>query len=210
MHPYALNYYSPDQDDIDPFTYWERVFPVGFDVTRCLNVFSIIPALSYSFALAAITVTLKIPVVGQKLLDCVVPPGSGVPDWVNEMGYSHVYAEALTPSTITSSGKKSTANASGFVDRGTCMLRFQGDPGNLVTAQCVSEAALTLVYNRDALPAKSDDGFGTPAEILGDPLLSRLLESNVRKVTIETNVTMNDRRYKWERIGGVVALAGAV
>mmetsp|Transcript_3617 Transcript_3617/g.7879 ORF Transcript_3617/g.7879 Transcript_3617/m.7879 type:complete len:608 (+) Transcript_3617:122-1945(+) len=198
----ALNYYSPD-NDVEPFTYWERFLPAGLDLTRYLNVLSVIPALSYSLALAAITATLKIPVVGQKLVDLVVPPGTGTPDWVNEMGYSDVYAEALSPSA----GEPADKN---LVDRGTCRLRFEGDPGNLVTAQCVSEAALALVHNREELPSNSEDGFGTPAQLLGDTLLSRLVSSDVRKVTMETTVVEKDRRYKWERIGTVVAIAGAV
>ena len=198
----ALKYYSPD-NDVEPFTYWERFLPAGLDLTRYLNVLSVIPALSYSLALAAITATLKIPVVGQKLVDLVVPPGTGTPDWVNEMGYSDVYAEALSPSA----GEPANKN---LVDRGTCRLRFEGDPGNLVTAQCVSEAALALVHNREELPSNSEDGFGTPAQLLGDTLISRLVNSDVRKVTMETTVVEKDRRYKWERIGTVVAIAGAV
>lgn len=202
----ALKYYSPSQEkgggnSEGSFTYWERFLPAGLDLTCYLNVFSIIPALTYSFALAAITVTLKLPVVGQKLLDSVLPPGAGTPDWINEMGYSDVYCEVLSVSDDKSKG---------LVDRGTCRLMFEGDPGNLCTAQCVSEAALTLVHGRNDLPPNSEDGFGTPAQLLGDALLSRLLKSRVRKVSMETKVIENDRRWKWERIGTAVAMVGAI
>ena len=202
----ALKYYTPSEANgkkEESFTYWERFLPAGLDLTCYLNIFSIIPALSYSFALAAMTVTLKMPIVGQKLLDYVLPPGAGTPDWINEMGYSDVYCEVLSVANDDSKSK-------GVVDRGTCRLVFEGDPGNLCTAQCVSEAALTLVHGRDDLPPNSEDGFGTPAQLLGDALLSRLLKSRVRKVTMETKVIENDRRLKWERISVAVAMVGAV
>ena len=201
----ALKYYTPNEGRAEEsFTYWERFLPAGLDLTCYLNIFSIIPALSYSFALAAITITLKMPIVGQKLLDYVLPPGAGTPDWVNELGYSDVYCEVL------SVPNEDDYNSKGLVDRGTCRLVFEGDPGNLCTAQCVSEAALTLVHGRDDLPPNSEDGFGTPAQLLGDALLSRLLKSRVRKVSMETKVIENDRRFKWERISVAVAMAGAV
>jgi len=200
----ALKYYSPSEEkggDKGSFTYWERFLPAGLDLTCYINVLSIIPALTYSFALAAITVTLKLPVVGQKLLDTALPPGAGTPDWINEMGHSDVYCEVLSISDDKTKG---------LVDRGTCRLVFEGDPGNLCTAQCVSEAALTLVHARNDLPPNSEDGFGTPAQLLGDALLSRLLKSRVRKVSMETKVVENDRRWKWERLGTAVAMVGAI
>ena len=67
-------------------------------------------------------------------------------------------------------------------------MGFQGDPGNLVTAQVVSEAALALVWDRSNLPGISDDGFGTPAELLGKVLLKRLGETKVRPIKIVTKV----------------------
>lgn len=60
------------------------------------------------------------------------------------------------------------------------------DPGNYATAQCVSESALALVFNEGDLPSRSDDGFGTPAELLGDVLLKRLMSTPVRPVVVET------------------------
>jgi len=200
----ALKYYSPSEEKgggKGSFTYWERFLPAGLDLTCYINVLSIIPALTYSFALATITVTLNLPVVGQKLLDTALPPGAGTPDWINEMGHSDVYCEVLSVSDDKTKG---------LVDRGTCRLMFEGDPGNLCTAQCVSEAALTLVHSRNDLPPNSEDGFGTPAQLLGDALLSRLLKSRVRKVSMETKVVENDRRWKWERLGTAVAMVGAI
>jgi short subunit dehydrogenase-like uncharacterized protein len=68
------------------------------------------------------------------------------------------------------------------------------DPGNYVTAQCVCEAALALVFNKGELPPRSEDGFGTPAELLGFALIRRLKESPVRPVILETLVRLNSSR----------------
>jgi short subunit dehydrogenase-like uncharacterized protein len=68
------------------------------------------------------------------------------------------------------------------------------DPGNYVTAQCVCEAALALVFNKGELPPRSEDGFGTPAELLGFALIRRLKESPVRPVILETHVRLNSSR----------------
>lgn len=65
------------------------------------------------------------------------------------------------------------------------------DPANYATAQCVCEAALALVFNRTELPPRSEDGFGTPAELLGFALIRRLKESPVRPVVLETHVRLN-------------------
>jgi hypothetical protein len=45
-----------------------------------------------------------------------------------------------------------------------------------------------LLHDRSDLPPKSDDGFGTPAELIGKVLLTRLMENKVRKVDIYTKV----------------------
>lgn len=95
-----------------------------------------------------------------------------------DIGSNAVYAVATAKSET----------GDGTVNRGYAYLSFQGDAGNLVTAQCVSEAALALVFDREALPTRSEDGFGTPAELLGGCLLKRIRETKVRPV--EMNVTV--------------------
>jgi short subunit dehydrogenase-like uncharacterized protein len=66
----------------------------------------------------------------------------------------------------------------------------------LVTAQCVGEAALSLVHNRSELPARSEDGFGTPAELLGPVLLKRLQESKVRAVKVVKTERRNAPKHE--------------
>jgi short subunit dehydrogenase-like uncharacterized protein len=161
------------------FTYSERCFPVGFRWSRTLGVFSAIPALLFQAFLCAVVLLFMLPVIGKKLADLLLPPGTGAPDSVLDSGYAQVYAEVTTKAEDDR------------VDRVTCFVSFQGDPGNLVTAQCVGEAALSLVHNRSDLPARSEDGFGTPAELLGPVLLKRLQESKVRDVKVVTTVHRN-------------------
>jgi len=162
------------------FTYRERLYPLGFKLTRMLGIFSVIPAAIYLFVLVAVGCILGFPVFGKKIADRFFPPGSGAPDAFNKACYTEVYAEVTT--------KAAAPTADGRVDRGTCYMGFQGDPGNLVTAQVVSEAALALVWDRSNLPGISDDGFGTPAELLGKVLLKRLGETKVRPIKIVTKV----------------------
>ena len=164
------------------FVYRERFLPLGYKWTRTLGLLSILPGLVFQFLLFLGMGMFMIPILGKKLADLLLPPGSGVPDSFLDSCYADVYAQV----TAT---KDSSENASNeFVDRATCCISFQGDPGNLVTAQCVCEAALCLVYNRNELPPRSEDGFGTPAELLGPVLLKRLEESTVRPVKVVTQV----------------------
>lgn len=169
----ALNY-GPE------FRYSERWVVLGFGFTRALGVVSAIPALLVQFFLAMVVILVKIPHISQKLLDSVYPPGSGPPDSLNRMCSCEVYAEVTA--------KAAAPTKDGNVDRAACHIIFVGDAGNLVTAQVVSESALALLHDRSDLPPKSDDGFGTPAELIGKVLLTRLMENKVRKVDIYTKV----------------------
>jgi short subunit dehydrogenase-like uncharacterized protein len=55
------------------------------------------------------------------------------------------------------------------------VLRDSGDPGNRVTAKCVSESALALVLDTPSLPGGAGrGGVLTPATGLGDTLVKRL------------------------------------
>ena len=166
------------------FTYRERFYPVGFKFTRMLGLFSIIPAAIYYITLVIVGCILGMPVIGRKVANFLFPPGSGSPDAFNEACYCDVYAEVTTES--------SSPTADHRVDRATCHMGFQGDPGNLVTAQVVSESALSLLWDRANLPMISDDGFGTPAELLGKVLLKRLGGTKIRPVKIVTTFRKDD------------------
>ena len=163
------------------FTYRERCYPAGYKSTRSLGIFSIIPALIQVFVLTVLGCTLALPVIGKKVADRFFPPGSVCgPEGLNEACYTDVYAEVTTPAAAP------TAN--GRVDRASCYMGFQGDPGNMTTSQVVCEAALSLLWDRPDLPPRSDDGFGTPAELLGKVLLKRLGATKVRPIKIVTTV----------------------
>jgi short subunit dehydrogenase-like uncharacterized protein len=133
-------------------------------------------------------VLAKLPIVGKAIAKFLAPPGSGVPDFISKRGTTSVYA------TATSKVK----DHSGKVDRGYAYLSWQGDAGNLTTAQCVCESALALLFDRDALPERSEDGFGTPAEIFGNVLLKRFRDCKVRPVEVQTMVRTdaNQREMK--------------
>mmetsp|Transcript_23692 Transcript_23692/g.33256 ORF Transcript_23692/g.33256 Transcript_23692/m.33256 type:complete len:463 (-) Transcript_23692:1436-2824(-) len=158
------------------FTYRERYLPLGYTRTLYTKWLSAIPALFMLSSILAMTAILKLPIIGKRLAMLVLPPGSGSPDYINERGYATVHAQVIAETT--SSGPS----------RATCEMKFQGDPGNLVTGQTASESALSLVFNRSELPPRSKDGFGTPAELLGRVLLKRLKMSTVRPVQISTSV----------------------
>lgn len=119
---------------------------------------------------------LKIPKVGQFLCDHLAPPGSGAPDWLVNLGSCATYVEVTA----------TNASGDGTVNRGYAHLAFQGDPGNAVTAQCVSESALALLLDQESLPPKSIDGFGTPAELLGPALIKRFRNTIVRPIKLHT------------------------
>jgi len=120
---------------------------------------------------------LKIPIVGKFLCDYLAPPGSGAPDWLVDLGSCATYVEVISSDSSTKNGT---------VNRGYAHLSFLGDPGNAVTAQCVCESALALLLDEKNLPPNSLDGFGTPAELLGDALLNRFRKTSIRPVKLHT------------------------
>ena len=178
------------------FVYYERHIPAGFKFTTRLGTLSIIPALVTQIGALAGMAVLRLPILGRFLANWLAPAGSGASDDSLRTGYVEVYAEVT--STV-SEDDSSTAH------KANCFLKFEGDPGNMVTAQCVSEAALTLLYNRDELPPRSKDGFGTPAELLGMPYLKRLQNSPIRPVTVETHVRKDVRDKEWRMFPRQVA-----
>lgn len=160
------------------FTARERYVPFGFLMTKVLGIMAFLPMVLYQLSILSVVTVLKLPVVGKKIASLIAPAGSGFPDYLCELGGNAVYA------TVTAEAN----DDSGKVDRAYAYISFQGDAGNLVTAQCVSEAALGLVFDRSSLPKRSEDGFGTPAELLGKTLLNRFKETKVRPVEVKTLV----------------------
>jgi hypothetical protein len=160
----------------DKFTAQERFLPMGYVGTKLLSIFALFPMAFVHCSTLLFAGILRLPVIGKKVAK-LVPPGSGLPDWLCDMGSNCVYCKVDAVVTDTDGTKKTHT--------GYSYLRWQGDAGNAVTAQCISEAALALVYNRDKLPKRSDDGFGTPAELLGDALLERFNETKVRPVEVK-------------------------
>lgn len=170
------------------FTYQERWLPMGFKKTLGFGLFSTIPSLIMLFFTAVAGVIVMLPVVGDLLLKWFAPPGTGASDAMCKSGYAQVYSEVKAP-IPNQKGRVACANA---------FLEFEGDPGNWVTAQCVTESALALVFSRKELPTRSKDGFGTPAELLGPVLLKRLQESKVRPLKVKTNVRANERDHEYK------------
>jgi hypothetical protein len=162
------------------FSVRERYIPFGFFLTRTVGIMAFFPALFVYFCILCAVVVAKLPVIGRKIATTLLPAGSGAPDFLVELGCNSVYA--------TATAKPNGKDDAGTVDRGYAYLSFKGDAGNLVTAQCVCEAAMALVLDRDSLPPRSDDGFGTPAELLGNVLLKRFQETKVRPVEVKTSV----------------------
>jgi len=155
----------------------ERMLPCGHVWTRVLGILGFIPAILMQLSVIFTVVLLKMPYLGRALADYLVPPGSGVPDSISSLGTTAVYT------TATSEVKEN-----GQVDRGYAYFCWKGDPGNWTTAQCICESAFALIFDRESLPKRSDDGFGTPAEIFGNVLVKRFRETKVRPVDVQTNV----------------------
>jgi hypothetical protein len=160
------------------FTVRERYIPLGFFLTKVAGILAFLPMILIQLSILCMVAVVKMPVVGKKIVSLIAPAGSGSPDFMCELGGNAVYA------TVTAEAN----DDSGKVDRGYAYISFQGDAGNLVTAQCVSEAALGLLFDRSSLPKRSEDGFGTPAELLGNVLLNRFRETKVRPVEVKTLV----------------------
>jgi len=169
------------------FVYYERYLPVGFRYSTVLKGFSIIPAVLTQIGMMIGAAALKFPILGALIAHLLFPVGSGMSDQDCQKGFAEVYAEVEGP-----------PNVLGKVDKANCYIKFKGDPGNWVTAQCVTEAALCLLLDKTSLPARSEDGFGTPAEILGGSLLKRLKESKVRPVEVTTDVRKAADKHEWK------------
>lgn len=68
---------------------------------------------------------------------------------------------------------------------------------NTITDTCsVCESALALVFNKKTLPRRSEDGFGSPAEIFGNVLVKRFRQSKVRPVDVQINVRTDVSKHE--------------
>jgi short subunit dehydrogenase-like uncharacterized protein len=169
------------------FVYNERFLPVGFKMTTRMRLVSLVPALIVQIATMIGGLLLKLPFIGSFLIKLLAPPGSGASAEECRQGVTEVYAEVST----------AVDKATGLVDRANCHMEFTGDPANWVTSQCVSEAALALIMDKDKLPPRSKDGFGTPAELLGTVLYDRLKNSKIRPLMVCVDVRKGTSPMEW-------------
>lgn len=182
----TLKYAKPET-----FVYLERFLPVGFPDSLRFKALSVIPVLIVQVATLIFLLVLSLPVIGPWAVNTFFPLGSGMSDESCQAGFAHVYAEVESSIPDGKGGQRTKVN------KANCFLKFEGDPANWVTAQCVSEAALCLLLDRAKLPPKSEDGFGSPAEILGQPLLQRLTTSKIRPVQYTVNVRIATDKREW-------------
>ena len=182
----SLKYGNPDT-----FVYNERHLPVGFRGSIHLKAFSVIAVILTELVLLLCVLIIKLPFLGPMVCHAIFPVGSGMSDEACQDGYVEIYAE------VQSKPVAIAAAAMDKVNKGNSFLKFKGDPANWVTSQCVSEAALCLLLDREQLPPRSVDGFGSPVEILGGTLLKRLTESKVRPVEYSTNVRIATEKREW-------------
>jgi len=157
---------------------------------RFLSLWAVVVIYYGGFLLAV--VLLKLPVMGGlliKSLESIRQAYSLKQEYADcEGARVEVYAQV-----------EAAPNDSKF-DKANCCLKFFGDAGNWSTAQCVSEAAFCLLFcahpeeqeysrlhhpcrnKHNRLPPRTEDGFGTPAQVLGIQLLNRLVTSPMRPV----------------------------
>ncbi|AGZ41928.1 saccharopine dehydrogenase family protein [Actinoplanes friuliensis] len=107
--------------------------------------------------LGAVVAGLSLPPT-RFVLDRILPkPGDGPDEKARNSGHF-----TMDLFTRTTTGARYRAR-----------VRAKGDPGYAATAVMLGESALTLVHDRDKLPA-SGGGVLTPATALGDALVERL------------------------------------
>ena len=106
--------------------------------------------------LGAMTGALAVPPVRSALGRFIPSAGEGPSEDARAKGFFKTEIHARTPAG----------------ERYVCRIEAQGDPGYAATAVMFGEAALCLVLDRDALPARH--GVLTPATALDGPLVERL------------------------------------
>lgn len=109
--------------------------------------------------------SLEFPSVRRALKAVMPKPGSGPSQAAIDSGWFKCELVALGKD-----GRKVRA-----------VFRDSGDPGNRVTAKCVSESALSLALEGEALPGGTRrGGLLTPATALGDVLVRRLRAAGMK------------------------------
>jgi short subunit dehydrogenase-like uncharacterized protein len=127
------------------------------------------PVLAYGmkWGLGALVLGLSLPPT-RLLLDRVLPkPGEGPSVGARDSGHF-----TIDLFTTTNSGARYRAR-----------FKATGDPGYAATAVMLSESALALVHDRDALPP-AEGGVLTPATALGDALVGRLRAAGI-EITVQ-------------------------
>ena len=165
------------------FEYYERFISVPEDMLEQAGILTAIPATLVQLMFGLGFSLTRLPVVGEEIVKTLFPPGSAAPDIFNKQCLTQVHASAYPSDESSSNGMY-----------GLCNLDFEGDPGNLATSQCVAESALCLLWNRDELPPKTHDGFGTPAQQLGAALLHRLEHTTIRPIKVKRSVAQDGDR----------------
>lgn len=184
------------------FVYYERYVPVGFKGSLLWKALSILSVVRFQICAFLGMTLLKLPLIGSWVAHGFFPVAPhGKPDAHGQHEVVEVYAEVQSKSTGAGDGALFGGRK---VNKANCFLKFQGDSGNLVTAQCVCEAALCLLFDKDSLPpttkSSNRDGFGSPAEILGETLVKRLITNQIRPVQCITNVRMATPQNEWRMI----------
>jgi len=125
-----------------------------------------VTAAGMKLGLGALVVGLRLPPT-RFVLDRLLPkPGEGPGERARREG--HFTIDIFTRTTTGARYKT--------------RFRAKGDPGYAATAVMLSEAALALALDRDALPP-SEGGVLTPATGIGDALVSRLRTAGVEITT---------------------------
>ncbi len=130
------------------------------------SVLSAVAAGGVTVGVTTLMAGLSLPPT-RYVLDKLLPkPGQGPKAETREKGHF-----TLDVFTRTSTGARYQAR-----------VKANGDPGYQATALMLAESALTLVLDRDALPA-SGGGVLTPATALGDALVTRLRDAGMELST---------------------------
>jgi short subunit dehydrogenase-like uncharacterized protein len=150
------------------FAQWGEPYGAGFRYQEYLKFNPLIGpvgAVGVTAGSALFMSALEIAPVRRALQAVLPKPGTGPSQAAIDSGW-------FTCDLVVE-GQDGRKRRARFADR--------GDPGNRVTTKCVSEAALALVRDADALPGGAKrGGILTPATALGDVLVGRLQRAGMK------------------------------
>ena len=121
-------------------------------------------ALTISGVQLMVSELLRIPAVVKGAKEQLPQPGEGPSEESMKKGSLSVWFKGLT-----ASGQKIKGH-----------FLSDGDPSNRSTVRMLSEAALTLIHNREELPEELEGGILTPATGLGLGYMDRLKATGIR------------------------------